>query len=167
MHSRDYRDIRRTLNSTPGPSPCHIPCILVRGTRESKEGGQRFWKNLALQFIECRWPRIVCRFLLSPAKRYPVENWLREIVPLCYYSLRKIKILESRGICIRIKHSRRVCLAIHCSAGKKRNRSILEVEQLGPFIWENIRRVRLTKDASSSSSITHELHSINGTFRLK
>ena len=91
MHSRDHSDIRRTLNSTPGPSPCHIPCILVRGTRESQEGGQRFWKNLALQFIKCRWPRIVCRFLLSPAKRYPVENWLREIVALCYYSLRKKK----------------------------------------------------------------------------
>ena len=44
MHSRDHRDIRRTLNSTPGPSPCHIPCILVRGTRESQEGGQRLEK---------------------------------------------------------------------------------------------------------------------------
>ena len=91
MHSRDYRDIRRTLNATPGPWPCHIPCILVGGTRESQEGGQRLWKNLALQFIKCRWPGIVCRFLLSPAKRNPVENWLREIVALCYYSLRKKK----------------------------------------------------------------------------
>ena len=40
VHSRDYLDVRRTFNSTPGPSPCHIPCILGRGTRESQEGGQ-------------------------------------------------------------------------------------------------------------------------------
>ena len=56
----------------------------------------------------------------------------------------KKKILGSRGICIRIKHSGRVCFVIHCSAGMKRIRSILEVEQLGPFIWGKIRRVRLT-----------------------
>ena len=37
MHSRDYRDIRRTLNSTSGPSPCHISCILVRRRRESQK----------------------------------------------------------------------------------------------------------------------------------
>ena len=43
-------------------------------------------------------------------------------------------ILGSRGIYIRIKRSRRVCLVIHCSAGMKQVRSILEVEQLGPFI---------------------------------
>ena len=30
-----------------------------------------------------------------------------------------------------------------------------------------IRAIYMRKDASSSSSITHELHSINGTFRLK
>ena len=40
VHSRDYPDVRRTFNSTSGPSPCHIPCILVRGTRKSLEGGQ-------------------------------------------------------------------------------------------------------------------------------
>ena len=43
---------------------------------------------------------------------------------------KKKEILGSRGICIGIKHSRRVCLIIHCSAGIKRIRSMLEVEQL-------------------------------------
>ena len=33
-----------------------------------------------------------------------------------------------------LKHSGRGCLVIHCSAGMKRIRSILEVEQLGPFL---------------------------------
>ena len=33
-----------------------------------------------------------------------------------------------------LKHSGRMCLVIHCSAGLKRLRSILEVEQLEPFI---------------------------------
>ena len=61
---------------------------------------------------------------------------------LLFFKKRK-KILGSRGICIRIKHSGRVCFVIHCLAGMKRIRSILEVEQLGPFIWGKIRRVRL------------------------
>ena len=33
-----------------------------------------------------------------------------------------------------LKHSGRMCLVIHCSAGMKQIRSILEVEQIGPFI---------------------------------
>ena len=33
-----------------------------------------------------------------------------------------------------LKHSGRMCLVIHCSAGMKQIRSILEMEQLGPFI---------------------------------
>ena len=40
-----------------------------------------------------------------------------------------------------LKHSGRMCLVIHCSAGMKRIRSILEVEQLGPFIPGKKRRV--------------------------
>ena len=39
-----------------------------------------------------------------------------------------------------LKHSGRVCLVIHCSAGMKPIRSILEVEQLGPFIPGRKRR---------------------------
>ena len=37
--SRDYCEIRRTFNSTPGPSR-DIPCILVRRTRAFQECGQ-------------------------------------------------------------------------------------------------------------------------------
>ena len=40
-----------------------------------------------------------------------------------------------------LKHSGRVSLVIHCSAGMKWIRSILEVEQLGPFIPGKKRRV--------------------------
>ena len=70
------------------------------------------WLEMRSDLHLVRVPRIFCRFLLSPAKRYPVENWLREIVALCYYSLRKKKILGSRAICIRIRHSGRVCFVI-------------------------------------------------------
>ena len=44
MNSPDYRDIRRTLNSTPGP-PWPLPCILVGTTWASPECGQ-IWENL-------------------------------------------------------------------------------------------------------------------------
>ena len=40
-----------------------------------------------------------------------------------------------------LKHSGWVSLVIHCSAGMRRIRSILEVEQLGPFIPGKKRRV--------------------------
>ena len=43
---------------------------------------------------------------------------------------KKKNILGSRGICIGIKHSRWIGFVIHCSAGIKRIRSMLEVEQL-------------------------------------
>ena len=43
---------------------------------------------------------------------------------LLFYNEKKKKILGFRVICIRIKHSGRVCLVIHCSAGMKRIRSI-------------------------------------------
>ena len=80
---------------------------------------------------------------LVAGKEVSGRNWLGEIVALCYYSWRKKKILGSGGICIRIKRGR-VCLVIHCSDGMKRIRLILKMEQLGPFIWRKIRRVRLT-----------------------
>ena len=47
-----------------------------------------------------------------------------------------------------LKNSGRVSLVIHCSAGMKRVRSILEVEQLGPFIPGQKRRV-LSKTPTS------------------
>ena len=40
-----------------------------------------------------------------------------------------------------LKLSGRMCLVIHCSAGMKQIRSILEVGQLGPFIPEKKVRV--------------------------
>ena len=61
-----------------------------------------------------------------------------------------------------LKHSGRMCLVIHCSAGMKQIRSILEVEQLGPFIPGKKRRV-LNKMPTSpykqhnSSEITRNL----------
>ena len=57
-----------------------------------------------------------------------------------------------------LKHSGRMCLVIHCSAGMKQIRSILEVEQLGPFIPGK------KKDAST---IRRELHRISWTIRLE
>ena len=41
-----------------------------------------------------------------------------------------------------LKHSGRMCLVIHRSAEMKRIRSVLEVEQLEPFIPGKKRRVR-------------------------
>ena len=70
----------------------------------------------------------------------------------------------SSGVSVQtgLKHSGRVSLVIHCSAGMKRIRSILEVEQLGPFIPGKKRRV-LNKMPTSpykqnnSSEITRNL----------
>ena len=70
----------------------------------------------------------------------------------------------SSGVSVQtgLKHSGRVPLVIHCSAGMKRIRSILEVEQLGPFIPGKKRRV-LNKMPTSpykqhnSSEITSNL----------
>ena len=48
-----------------------------------------------------------------------------------------------------LKHSGWVSLVIHCSAGMKRIRSILEVEQLGPFIPGKKKRRVLNKMPTS------------------
>ena len=70
---------------------------------------------------------------------------------------KKKKILGSRGICIRIKHYGRVCFVIHCSAGMKRIRSILEVEQLGPFIWGKIRRILIVLNNTRTSQYKRQI----------
>ena len=44
VHSRDYRDIRRTLNSTPGLRS-HIPCTLVGTSRAFQECEQNREKS--------------------------------------------------------------------------------------------------------------------------
>ena len=82
--SRDYCDIRRTLNSTPGPSRPHTMHISRYNSRIP-----RMWTDLGktslfswytigiiyevttIQFIEYRWPRIICTLLLSP----PITQW--------------------------------------------------------------------------------------------
>ena len=56
VHSRDYRDIRWTLNSNEGLRG-HIPCILVVQHGNSKNVDS-FGKNLATQLKECRWSRV-------------------------------------------------------------------------------------------------------------
>ena len=56
-----------------------------------------------------------------------------------------------------LKHSGWVSLVIHCSAGMRRIRSILEVEQLG----------HLYQEKEDEFTIRRQLHRINGIIRLK
>ena len=48
---------------------------------------------------------------------------------------------SSVGVQTGLKHSGRMCLVIHCSAGMKQIRSILEMKQLGPLIQGKKGRV--------------------------
>ena len=63
MHSCDYCDIRRKLNSTSGPSrPYTIHTMHTITTQECEQ----IEKKCRNTFKECRWPRIGGGLLLSP-----------------------------------------------------------------------------------------------------
>ena len=68
--SRDYCDIRRTLNSTPGSSRPYTMHISRHNT-----GIPRMWtvlgKTSYIRLIGYRWPRIICRLLLT----HPITQW--------------------------------------------------------------------------------------------
>ena len=70
IRSHDYRDIGLTLNSTLGPSQCHIPCILVQK--------KPAYKNL----IKVRLNRFYGRFSLFRLIRFLIGSNFSESVTL-------------------------------------------------------------------------------------
>jgi len=75
VHSRDYRDIRRTLNSTPGPSRPHTMHITKCNT-----GIQRIWTDkekspYKVNRVPLTKNRLWAPFVAQNKAEYDVKNY--------------------------------------------------------------------------------------------
>ena len=110
VHSRDYRDIRGTLNSTPGLSPPHTMHIY----RRYNTGIPRMWTELGKfsphsSKSAAAWPRLAGGLLLSPAIKYP---GLASTRLFRIHSVSKLSTLESgcKRLRIRTPDSPDICV---------------------------------------------------------